>query len=175
MFFIILEKMIIIIMNTNVTSEKAIKENKNNLIEKRKAEIKNSELKAKSILDLDLDKLDNDNLLDLLSKSKLKVEKESNERFKMYKFETLELTEKEEKRKRTKIRKQRNKLIDNILYYFSNKKEKDLKDEIKLFNSFYKENYILNDYSLKSIASDNSDKDTKEKITFMFEIIKRTK
>lgn len=159
---------------TNVTSEKSIADKKQNVIEKRKEEIKNSSNKVKSIIDTDLSTLDLNNIKDLLSKSKLKVEKESNERFQMYKFERLGLSDKEEKRERTKVRKQRNKFIDNILYFLSVDKTKELKAEIKSFKEFYLKTYTLNDYSIKSIASDNSDKETLEKVKFMFAIIAKT-
>lgn len=159
-------------MNANVTtSEKQIKENKENAIAKSKEAIKNSQSISKSILDIDLNNIDADNLKDLLNKSSVKINKEVNERFKMYKFETLSLTDKEEKRKRTKIRKQRNKFIENVLYFFQTDKKNELAKEIKEFISFYKSEYCLNDFSLKSLANDNSDKDTKEKIVFMLKII----
>jgi len=172
----ILEKIITFIMKTNnVTSEKQIATNKENVIAKRKEEIKNQTSTNKSIIDLDLESLDLDNIKSLLSKSNIKTDKNVNERFQMYKFERLELTEKEEKRQRTKIRKQRNKLVDNILYFFSNEKQKELVEEIKSFNKFYLDTYTLNDYSLKSLCNDNSDKDTKEKITFVLAIISKQK
>jgi len=156
---------------TIVTSEKEIAKQKENVIAKRKESIKGQTNKVKNLIDLDLDSLDAKNLKDLISKSNLKVDREVNAKFQMYKFERENLTDKEEKKQRTKMRKQRNKLVDNIIYFFSVDKAKELIAEIKSFREFYLKEYTLNDYSIKSLASDNSDKETLEKIKIMLSII----
>ena len=46
---------------------------------------------------------------------------------------------------------------------------------VKEFVSFYKENYILNDFSLLSISSNNRDKDTEILLNSMLEVIKLVK
>lgn len=161
-------------MKTNVTtSENQIKEQKNALIEKRKEEIKNPKLSNKNLLELDLNNLDLSNIKGLI-KENVKT-KEISTKFQMYKFERTDLSTKEQKKKRTQIRNKRNKLTDNILYFFSNDKKEELKKEINLFNQFYKETYILNDLSLISICQSNADEDTKIKLNFMLKIVKEFK
>lgn len=51
----------------------------------------------------------------------------------------------------------------------------ELKNEINLFNEFYKETYLLNDYSLNSICQNNSDNETKIKTKLFLQIVKNNK
>ncbi len=122
-----------------------------------------------NLLNLDLDSLDTNNinlLVDELSKG-LKQKKESNKE-KMYKIEV-------DKKQRQILRKQRNKFVDNVLLFHSQKNEIELKKEIDLFNKFYKETYILNDYSINSICQNNSDNETKIKVKVFLQIVKSFK
>ena len=122
-----------------------------------------------NLLNLDLENLDSENidlLVSELSKN-LKQKKESNKE-KMYKIEV-------DKKQRQILRKQRNKFVDNVLFFKSQKNEIELKKEIDLFNKFYKETYILNDYSLNSICQNNSDNETKIKVKMFLQIVKSFK
>lgn len=121
-----------------------------------------------NLLNLDLENLDSENinlLVNELSKG-LKQKKETKD--KMYKIEV-------DKKQRQILRKQRNKFVDNVLFFKSQKNEIDLKKEIDLFNKFYKETYILNDYSTNSICQNNSDNETKIKVKVFLQIVKSFK
>lgn len=76
----------------------------------------------------------------------------------LYKFQTAKgneaLTEKEEKKKRSKLRRDLQLLINKIIT--DNLKKKDL-TACKDFISFYKENYILNDFEIKSITNSSDE------------------
>ena len=80
-----------------------------------------------------------------------------------------------DKKKRQILRKQRNKFVDNVLFFKSQKNNVELKKEIESFNKFYKETYILNDYSLNSICQNNSDNETKIKVKMFLQIVKSFK
>jgi hypothetical protein len=82
---------------------------------------------------------------------------------------------KNDKSLRTKLRHKRNSFANNIILYAQNKDLVNLQKEIKDFNSFYKETYVLNDYSLKSISDTNSDSDTKILLNMMLDIILKLK
>jgi hypothetical protein len=111
----------------------------------------------------DLDKLNFDSI-NIKNPNSVNGEKKSS----LYK-------EKLNKQQRKQTRNKRNKLVNNVIFYAKNKQVKELKETIKEFNSFYKETYLLNDNSINSIASKNSDKDTIEKIAFFFNIVKGMK
>jgi hypothetical protein len=150
-----------------VTSEKEIAQKKINVIEKRKNQIKNSE---NSIFE-------NTDFLNLEKKvSALKVkEKISIDRQKMYKFESTISDLKELKKQRSKMRNIRNRYANNIILQFQKKNEIELKKEVKEFKDFYLKNYVLNDFSLLSISSNNRDKETELILNSMLEIIKLIK
>lgn len=111
----------------------------------------------------DLDKLNFDSI-NIKNPNSVNGEKKSS----LYK-------EKLNKQQRKQTRNKRNKLVNNVIFYAKNKQVKELKETIKEFNSFYKETYLLNDNSINSIASKNSDLDTIEKIAFFFNIVKGMK
>lgn len=122
-----------------------------------------------NLLNLDLENLDNANfdlLVNELSKN-LKQKKETS-KDKMYKIEV-------DKKQRQILRKKRNKFVDNVLFFQSQKMTNELKNEINLFNEFYKETYLLNDYSLNSICQNNSDNETKIKTKLFLQIVKKHK
>lgn len=134
-------------------------------------EILNSKnlMNDENLLNLDLENLDTNNfnlLVNQLSKN-IKQKKESS-RDKLYKNEV-------DKKQRQILRKKRNNFIDNIILFHSLKNEVELKKEINLFDKFYKENYLLNDYSINSIMQNNSDNDTKIKVKIFLEIVKKNK
>ena len=89
-------------------------------------------------------------------------------------YEALNKDEKKKAEKdiRKKARRLRNKFIDNTLFWASQKDISNLKQQKERFNSFYKEYYSLNDYSINSIADARSDKDTLQKVELFIRIIK---
>ena len=134
-------------------------------------EILNSKnlMNDENLLNLDLENLDTNNfdlLVNQLSKN-IKQKKETS-RDKLYKNEV-------DKKQRQILRKKRNNFIDNVILFHSLKNEVELKKEINLFDKFYKENYLLNDYSINSIMQNNSDNDTKIKVKIFLEIVKNIK
>ena len=148
-------------MQKNV-SEKEIAQNKKNLIEQRKNEVKNA--KNSIFENADFSNLEN-------TISKIKVKESINDKKLMYKFEKENLSQKEAKRKRQQLRNKRNRYANNIILYFQQKKETELKKEVSEFKKFYLENYILNDFSILSISSNNRDKETTEILESMLKII----
>lgn len=71
----------------------------------------------------------------------------------LYKFQidkTKKLTNKQEKQQRNKIRRNLKLLVNQII--LDNMKKKDFTN-VSNFVKFYKENYILNDFSLKSLTN----------------------
>ena len=134
-------------------------------------EILNSKnlMNDENLLNLDLENLDTNNfdlLVSQLSKN-IKQKKETS-RDKLYKNDV-------DKKQRQILRKKRNNFIDNIILFHSLKNDVELKKEINLFDKFYKENYLLNDYSINSIMQNNSDNDTKIKVKIFLEIVKKHK
>lgn len=129
---------------------------------------KNQKIKDFDILENELSKIDSDVLqtliLEMTEKAKKeKIVKGQKGKSSIYKIEV-------DTKLRRKIRNERNNLIMEIL-----NNSKNPKIQIENFDKFYKETYILNDYSLQSISSENSDKNTKEFLKLGLEIIKRFK
>lgn len=131
----------------------------------------------KSIFDnIELDKNNLDNFLNKLESKNLNSKKETSGKRELYK-KSLKDFEKETEYKSYK-RKMRNNLksfCNNIQFAFVKKNEIELKKEIELFNKFYKENYILNNYSEESLRFNNADDDIKENIKDMLIILKALK
>lgn len=148
-----------------VTSEKEIAEKKQNVIEQRKSEIKNAS-------DSLFESTDFLNLENQISKMKVSEKQVGKGRDLMYKFERQNLSSKEVKRERSKIRKKRDAFADNIILFAKKKDEVQLKKEILDFKKWYVDTYILNDFSLISLSSNNRDKDTEDKLNLMLNIIK---
>jgi hypothetical protein len=160
----------------NLKNAKLLKEQKSVL-----EETKNTSLE--SILDK-LNKIDT-------SKIKVKEKKNSDKRSNtdFYKYQFLfksiydldfNLIDKETfkikgQRIRTKIRNKRNSFANNIILYKNNKDIENLKKEVKSFIKFYLETYVLNDFSLKSISSNNRDKETTFLLSSMLDIVKLIK
>ena len=162
----------------------------NNLDEKTKnalaLELKqqSKEVKVKELVNTNLD---DNNLLNELKKIKVINPTSTNngtEQEKKYKYESLikdySTLSKEEKRKqekvtRVKARKQRNKFINNILFYFQEKNKESLKESIKMFKEFYLTTYFLNDYSINSLADSRSDDEIIIKVKLVLNIITNQK
>lgn len=144
------------------TEKKAINKELKNIVNESKNLLNDNQIIE---LSENLDDVNFDNLLNNLSKQ-IKQIKSSKE--KIYKIDV-------DKKVRMQIRKKRNKFFDNIIFYQSNNLKTELKNEIDLFDKFYKDTYSLNDYSLNSICQNNSDTDTKLKCKLVLEIIKRNK
>ena len=158
------------------TSEKDLKAKKDLAIERSKDKIKNPTSKVminEKILELDFENLDLNNLKSLI-KTNVRTKSISTKE-KMYKFERNDLTKEQIKKERSKIRKQRTKFCSNILHFFSTDLKDNLKKEVVLFNKFYKETYLLNDYSISSLAQSNSDKETLVQLNLMLQIVKKFK
>ncbi len=146
---------------------------KTNATKTERNEIKNVISESKKLLSdtqiIELsENLDDLNFNELLKKASANIKQTSNTKDKMYKIEV-------DKKIRQTLRKKRNKFFDNIIFFASNDLKTELKKEIKSFDTFYKETYLLNDYSLNSICQNNSDDDTKLKCKLVIEIIKRNK
>ena len=158
-------------METKTTKTTAQKNQNSKIENDLMNEILNSKnlMNDENLLNLDLDNLDNNNfdlLVNQLSKN-IKQKKETS-RDKLYKNDV-------DKKQRQILRKKRNNFIDNIILFHSLKNDVELKKEINLFDKFYKENYLLNDYSINSIMQNNSDNDTKIKVKIFLEIVKKNK
>lgn len=139
-----------------------------------------SKSQSDELLNVDLD---NKGLMNQLAKMTIKDSNESSNA-NMFRFDTLipkyNTLKEEEKKKvtkqlRKKARKLRNMYINNILFNFKAKDNKELKQVVKSFNQFYKEYYVLNDFSIKSICRNSSDNDTLIKCTLAFQVIKNLK
>ena len=73
------------------------------------------------------------------------------------------------------MRRKRNSLIKDILKLNQDRDIKGRNEKIKEFNSFYKESYIKNDYSLESILGQSSDQSTREYIGEFLGFLKKWK
>lgn len=158
--------------NVNVSTDKKIVDltnpiKKENFLEAKKKQIKEG---TKATTDI-FANLDFVNIQNQLKNVNVEKAKNVNEQHFIYKFERDNLDSQKAQSKRTKIRKQINKKIDNILFYFKEKNEKDLKLSVKDFKEFYLETYILNDYSINSIYANHVDKDKKDKLKLALDII----
>lgn len=162
-------------MSTKATTKKDEKkvldltnpQNKKAFIDAQKNAIKNE-------TKIDLKAIDFNNLKNKIKVSNIKV-KETIEKTKMYKFESTIVDLKELKKLRSKMRNKRNAFANNIILNFQKENVENLIKEVNNFDKFYKENYILNDYSLISISSNNRDKETEILLTSMLNIIKELK
>lgn len=134
------------------------------------------ETKKSNLLDINLDTLNLDKIEKKVSiKSKIE-EKKSSSKDLLYKFQLdNSLTDKEKKSLRTKLRNKRQNFEKDIILYYSKNDNAGLKETLKNFLSFYKETYILNDFSLYSLISNNTDtekmKRTEETLNIIKEIL----
>ncbi len=137
-------------VNLTSTKSKDVKKN-----DSKKSKLKKKILDFEKMSDIDKLNIDLDTLnvkdIERLRESNInKNEKSYSNKVKEYK--QLNLTSKE----RTKIRKKRDNLINKFNYFKDLKDSKNLKKTIKEFNSFYKETYSLNDFTLNSLCSNNT-------------------
>lgn len=142
-------------------------ENKEKFFNAKKKSIKNeSEIK------LDFTKIDFINLEK--TTSKLKANSTSNKGNFMYKFELMNnLTDQQKKSLRRKIRSKRKDLISSFLKSVSLKDKDLILKSFKEFKTFYFKNCIVNDFTINSIASKNSDKETIELIVIFLNVVKQ--
>ena len=107
------------------------------------------------------------------------IERKSTERITLYKYPNTftkeQINAKQGKQFRSKLRTKLNNFTNNIFLFAKQNRVSELKTEIKNFDSFYKENYLLNDYSLNSLTNINEDKEKFTNIKLMLEIINEVK
>jgi len=148
-------------------------------LKKQEKEVINNS-KVSNLIDADLD---NKSLMTELAKITIK-DKQVNSNSGMFRFNTLidnfDTLSKEEKKKltkplRRKLRNKRDNLLISIVKQFKANDLKELKKTIKEFNIFYKESYLLNDYSINSIARSSSDKENIIFITLALQVVKNNK
>ena len=148
-----------------------VKNTEKNELKTVKEIVKNSKnlMNDDDLLNLDLTSLDDSNFESLISEISKNVKQKKTEKTeRMYKIEV-------DKKIRNSLRKKRDRFIDNVLFFKNQKMNNELKNEITEFNKFYKETYALNDYSLNSICSNNSDNDTKIKAKVFLQIVLKSK
>ena len=147
-------------------------------VKETKKEIDYSKMTMEQILSLDENELD-DKIINMLLNSNKDVQSFTKNKTKagnskLYKDTAIKENE-SSKQFRNRIRKERNNLISSVNYFNSIENKVELKKSIKLFNTFYKETYSLNDYSLESLGRKNSDKDTLVNLKLALWIIKNNK
>lgn len=156
------------------------KENKEKFFKERSEAIKNGTDKQKRIsnkdfLNIDLDKLNLDDLKNL-TKKEIKIEKNKGNKDVLYKFQLNDkLSTDKQKKERMRLRRERNKFLNNIIFYFNENNTSETKKEIKNFIDFYKKEYVKNDFSFESLSANNSDDETKIKIKVVLQLIKKFK
>jgi hypothetical protein len=115
--------------------------------------------------------------------SKIEV-KEKRKRETMYKypdsFSEKDINSEKGKKHRNHLRSLRNRFANNILAFAKQSQvnksfdSKVLLNEVKSFDAFYKENYLLNDYSFKSL-SQSKDEMKEKNISLFLSILKDLK
>lgn len=111
------------------------------------------------------------NVNELLAKVTTNLKTNAGRNESIYKKEIFEGIE-NKKNFRSKLRK----IAENFAKTINSENdESKLKSLIEDFNEFYKSFYLLNDYSLNSICSNNTDQQTKENYKKMFEKITANK
>jgi hypothetical protein len=91
----------------------------------------------------------------------------------VYKFDYENLDSDSLKKKRQNARNKLNSFVRDIINFSDLQKDNDkLKEQIKSFNTFYKEIYVSNDYSIKSLRNKIEGKE-KQDLERMLEIIKK--
>lgn len=136
---------------------------------------KNQNASAKSIASPAIIKINLDQFKDQLGKIEIKEKKERESLYNYPEGFSKEMISSEKGKKfRSSLRNQLKRICNNILLYAKMNRMEDLNAEIDLFASFYKKNYRLNDYSLKSLSySQNEEKSSN--FDLMMQIIKEIK
>jgi hypothetical protein len=119
-----------------------------------------------SLLNLDLESLDDFNLEAILNKVSVNIKQTKESKDSLYKNNP-------NKADRQKLRNKRNQFINNVLFNEQQKNVNEVQKNVNEFQIFYTENYILNDYSDLSIMQNNSDSETKIKVKLFLKIIKK--
>lgn len=135
---------------------------------KKETVVKEKKVVSKpSIINLNLSKY-----ADKLKSIEVK-EKKSKDSFYKYpeSFTQLDINSLKGKQFRNKMRNKINSFENNIFVFAKTKQIEKLKNEVRLFNDFYKEHYQINDYSLKSITQAHSELKT-DSLQMMLNIIK---
>jgi hypothetical protein len=89
-------------------------------------------------------------------------------------FTKAQINGEQGKKHRNKLRTKMQKFENNIFVFTKTNNVEELQKTIKEFDVFYKENYRINDYSLKSISSSN-DETKSASLKTMLEIITSVK
>lgn len=137
-------------------------------------EVKEVQTNKSTLESINLDKLNFDKLEKKITvKSKIEEKNSINNDTEIYKYSEEQKTN-ENKRKsfRNKLRKNRIKFENDILKFYTENNNVELLKSLKLFLSFYKENYITNDFSLYSIIKNNTDTDKMKKTDEFLKVVK---
>lgn len=126
--------------------------------------VKKSDNNASKKVEKNLD-IENLNVLFENLKKEHKTENLSKKKFSLYR-------EKQTSSSRKSIRKKRDILIYDII---NAKNHIERLEIIKEFDEFYKRTYSLNDYSVLSLCSENTDKETKKMLKSVLELISKIK
>ena len=142
--------------------------------------VSNTEKKVSEIKDTKVDflaNLDKVNFTKLEKKisikSKIEDKASSNNDTEIYIYSD-DIKDNQNKRKsfRNKMRTKRQNFENDVLKFYSENKNNELKESIKQFLLFYKENYTTNDLSLYSIIKNNTDTDKMKKTEEFLKVIK---
>ena len=148
-------------MNANVNENVLVNE-----VEKKKAQKTTAKVEKEKIEKLSFSKLlENLDTMGLHTNSGLKKEN-------LYKSSIYAdcLTDKDKKSVRRKIRN----LLDNFIgSIIRSEKNKTICDHCKQFKLFYEQVYRINDFSVESLVSNNTDELKKENLKKMLEIVKK--
>lgn len=141
---------------------------------KKEPKIDLSKLTNEQLAEINLDDI---NLFDLVSNNKnlkVKLTAKSDKKSNLYKRDAQKSNE-SDKNFRARIRRERNNLLNKITLALDLKSQKDLDLAADELDKFYKDNYLVNDYSLNSLGRLNSDKDTLAKINIAFSYLRNRK
>ena len=117
----------------------------------------------------------NEKLLSIIDKS-LFVTAKGQQKESVYKnSHFVDMSDREKKAFRRKLRSIQESFIESILNFKANNQTEQLKKIIAKFDDFYKEYYLLNDYSLYSICSANTEFNKQQQISKALQIIKEIK
>ena len=134
--------------------------------------IAKKEIKKESIKNESLKKINLNQFKESLEKIEIK---ERNQKESIYKypesFNKDMINSDKGKSWRNNKRNQLKSICNNILFYAKGNNQESLLKEISKFNSFYKEFYLKNDYSILSLSSSKEEKKIKD-ISLSLQIIK---
>lgn len=139
----------------------------------------NNNVNVEKLTDLDLLNLNLDevNVYDLIEKNqalKVQLSKRKDKKESIYKKDIQNENE-SDKNFRQRIRKIRNGYLDNVINAVNTKDTKNIETSLNSFISFYKDTYLLNDFSINSLSRNNADKNTLAKIKIVLHLAKNLK